>query len=488
MRGTAETDVLIIGAGPVGMTAAAVLAEYGVRCRIVDRRPGPATGTRCTNLWPATLDAMAFMGLDVGALVEGSQPMRHKVFHLGESSFSSDLTEYGAVSPVPLIQSQDVVDGMLRDRLAGLGVKPEYGIEATRVRADADGVTVDLVPAGDSGAVEHVRAGWLVAALGADGGTEELLGVRRVVREFPGVRVLHADARLRDREGIGPDEEHIHLVAARSAGFVPMPDGSHRLFMVAPHDGGPPPSAAEVVAAVAEVSGRDLVPETPGCPWQVLPVSRIAETFRMGRVLLVGGSATALPLTVHGMNNGMQDAVNLAWKLGMVVRGTGDERLLDSYTVERRRIARGLLEVTEKVLALGTREDSEATHAPRFKQGKVDMCTQPTVTYRESPLSDDHGRPEGPRAGDPMPGLYDPSGGDRPRCTEWTLLVPETCAGGPVPHAELRALANEHRALRLRVTAPGPAVHLVRPDGFVGFRGPATATIALRDYVARFLR
>ncbi|WP_157996037.1 FAD-dependent monooxygenase [Thermomonospora amylolytica] len=367
MQRNTEVDVLVIGAGPVGMTAAAVLAEYGVRLRIVDRRPGPDSGTRCTNLWPATLDAMAFMGLDVGELLERSQPMRHKVFHLGEDSFSSDLTEYGAVSPVPLTQSQDVVDAMLTARLERFGVAIEYGVEACRVDPDDDGVTVVLRPAGPASdaPAERVRAGWLVAAQGMGTGAEELLGVRRTVRSFPGVRILHADARLENRDGIGPDEEHIYLAASRSAGLVPLPGGLHRLFLMEPDPaGGERPGAREIVSAVARVSGLPLTAVEPACPWWARPESRIAETFRLGRVLLAGGSATALPLTVHGMNNGMQDAFNLAWKLGMVVRGLGDEVLLDSYTVERRRVARKLVEVTERVLGMGTSEDSQATHGP----------------------------------------------------------------------------------------------------------------------------
>ncbi|MBA9005541.1 FAD-dependent monooxygenase [Thermomonospora cellulosilytica] len=492
MQRNTEVDVLVIGAGPVGMTAAAVLAEYGVRLRIVDRRPGPDSGTRCTNLWPATLDAMAFMGLDVGELLERSQPMRHKVFHLGEDSFSSDLTEYGAVSPVPLTQSQDVVDAMLTARLERFGVAIEYGVEACRVDPDDDGVTVVLRPAGPASdaPAERVRAGWLVAAQGMGTGAEELLGVRRTVRSFPGVRILHADARLENRDGIGPDEEHIYLAASRSAGLVPLPGGLHRLFLMEPDPaGGERPGAREIVSAVARVSGLPLTAVEPACPWWARPESRIAETFRLGRVLLAGGSATALPLTVHGMNNGMQDAFNLAWKLGMVVRGLGDEVLLDSYTVERRRVARKLVEVTERVLGMGTSEDSQATHGPRIRQGRVDMRTQPSVTYRQSPLSQDQGRPGGPQAGDPMPGLLDLAAGTRPCCTEWTLLVPRDSAGAPpVPLAELRALADKYAAVRLRLTEPGSTVHLVRPDGHIAFRGPVDDPAALAGYAARFLR
>lgn len=492
MQRNTEVDVLVVGAGPVGMTAAAVLAEYGVRLRIVDRRPEPHSGTRCTNLWPATLDAMAFMGLDVGELLERSQPMRRKVFHLGEESFSSDLAECGAVSPVPLTQSQDVVDAMLEARLERSAVRVERGLEACRVEQDEDGVTVTLRPTRPDGEapVERVRAGWLVAAQGLGADAEGLLDVRRTVRGFPGVRILHADARLESRAGIGPDEEHIYLAASRSAGLVPLPGGLHRLFLMEPDPAdGTRPGAREIVSAVARLSGLPLTPVEPACPWRVRPESRIAETFRVGRVLLAGGSAVTLPLTVHGMNNGMQDAFNLAWKLGMVVRGLGYEVLLDSYTVERRRAARRLVEVTERVLGMGTSEDSQATHGPRIRQGRVDMRTQPSVTYRHSPLSQDRGRSGGPQAGDPMPGLLDLAAGIRPRCTEWTLLAPRDADGRPPASlAELRALADEYAVMRLRLTEPGTTVHLVRPDGHIAFRGPVDDPAALAGYAARFLR
>ncbi|WP_283133368.1 FAD-dependent monooxygenase [Rhizohabitans arisaemae] len=482
-----DVDVIVAGAGPVGLTAAVTLAGYGVRCRIVDGRPGPQPGTRCCNLWPATLSALSLAGVPVGELAVRAQPMRAKVFHLGRDAFRHELNEPDHPWPTPLICPQEVTERVLTRQLERLGVRVEWGVRVTRVEQDDDAVTAVL-----SGK-DTAEAAWFVAATG-DAGTVPGLPGQPPATRYPGVGIAQLDARVFPAGRFPHDEEHVFLVESGTAGFVPLPGGRHRMFLMTGDllDGDAEPGVARVVSALRDATGLDIRPEAEPCLWTARPRSRVAGSFRSGRFLLAGGAATLLPMTVQGMNSGVQDAFNLGWKLAHVVRGSAPPFLLDSYDAERRRVALELAERTGRVLEYGTSADPEATHRPRLSVGRVDVRTQPPVVYRESPLSvdrwpgDDRGLPGIAAGGRPPAGLVPGVSAGGPG---WTLLVFPGLSGREGPAAPA-ALARRHGA-EVRVVADGyapvPAICLVRPDGHAGLCGPAGDLDSLRRYLTGVL-
>jgi 2-polyprenyl-6-methoxyphenol hydroxylase-like FAD-dependent oxidoreductase len=474
-------DVLVAGAGPVGLTLAYAVARQGVACQVVDQAAHRPSGTRCPVLWPATLADLALVGLPVAKLAAGSVPLTRKVFHLDGDSFGHPLAEPASPWPAPLSVGQDRVERLLRDALGELGVPVSYGVRVCSVADRGDAVEVAL--AGPDGPYP-VLARYLVLALGDTAEAAALAGVARREKRFAGYRTIQADARLVPGRLPG-DEEHIFLADRRHVGFVPLPGGRHRVFVTVP-------TSQESAAAA-------VVPEVSGVPvdwleplWAVQPRSALAAVFHSGRYFLAGESAKTTPQPVHGLNSGIQDAVNLAWKLAEVVRGTAAEALLASYDQERRVVAEALLAKTERVFSYGTVASVDDGLRHRVQQRRYDVRTQPDVGYAGGPLT------LAPEAA-PASTIAALVGGrlpDLPVATDgqvttlfgvlpplrWTLLVHD--GGGTEPTGPaLRALTEPRPWLAVRRVRPLrsdpdlPELCLVRPDGYIAAaaaRGHAT--------------
>jgi len=462
-------QVIVVGAGPVGLAVAHGLSLGGVDCRVLDRSAGPPTGSRCPILWPATLHALVTLGLPVAALADRAVPVRRKVFHLAGDSFGHGLDDPAGPWPVPLSAGQDVLEAVLRDALARRGVAVEYGTRVAAVTDDGDGVLVDVAGGGRS----RLRAEYLVLALGDSAEGAALAGVDRTVRAFAPLRAIAADASLSRPPAdasagrLPADEEHIFLGDGAQVGFVPMPGGRHRVSVTfsAGDDG---------LAAVRRLTG--VQPRWLDEPWLVEPASALAATFHNGRLVLVGESAKTVAQRTHGLNSGLQDAANLAWKLAAVVRGAADPRLLHTYTAERHAVARSLLERTERVLQHAA---SGPALRARVRERRHDLRTQPEVSYAGGPLTGRSDFPDTP-AGAPLPQanvvcdgrvmrLYDVLALGR-----WTALVRAP-----------RSAAHPEVVVRAVTPAPGeaelPELCLVRPDGYVAMAGAVSEVDTLLD-------
>jgi 2-polyprenyl-6-methoxyphenol hydroxylase-like FAD-dependent oxidoreductase len=460
---TPALDVLIAGAGPVGLTLAYALARQGVACRVVDRARHRPTGTRCPVLWPATLTDLAVTGLAVSELAAGSVPLARKVFHLDGDAFGHGLAEPACPWPTPISAGQDRVERLLRRELRGLGVPVGHGVRVCAVDQRDEGVAVMLD--GPDGR-HQMAARYLVLALGDTAEAATLAGVARPERPFAGYRTLQADARVANGH-LPRDEEHIFLSGQRHVGFVPLPGGRHRVFVTLPAD--QVPDAADVVAQVSGVPVDWLEP-----PWTVEPRSGLAGTFHTGRCFLVGESAKSTPQPVHGLNSGIQDAVNLAWKLGAVLNGTAAPELLATYDSERRPVAEALVERTERIFAYGTSTNVDGELRERVRQRRHDVRNQPDVGYAGGPLALD-ALPDAPAVGGrladasvEMDGRVTTLFGVLPTL-RWTLLVRDRAAAGTA----LQALTRDRPWLAVRRVRPRPGgvdmpeLCLVRPDGYV---------------------
>jgi 2-polyprenyl-6-methoxyphenol hydroxylase-like FAD-dependent oxidoreductase len=460
-------DVLIAGAGPVGLAVAHGLARDGVDCRLVDQRPAGAAGSRCPVLWPATLHALTMLGLPVAELAGASVPVARKVFHLAGDSFGHGLDDPAGPWPLPLSAGQEALERLLRDALNQFGVTVEYGVRVVTAAEVDDGVLVDVV--GASGR-DRLCARYLVLALGDSRDAYALAGVGGVARGFSPARALAADGVLTGA-GLPDDEEHIFLTDAGHVGFLPLPGGRHRVSLTLPRDDGR--SATAALDHVRRHSGVSV--RWAESPWHREPRSSLATAFHNGRRFLVGESAKTAPQWAHGLNGGIQDAANLAWKLAAAARGDAGHGLLDSYTVERHAVARTLLAGTERVLRFA---GSPRTLRTRFRERRYDLKGQPEVIYAGGPLTagaDDHPvvpagarLPQAPVVCDgAATTLYDVLAPGR-----WTALVrpPALAASGrPRPHP----VGRDRPCLAVRQVSPLrsgsglPPLCLVRPDGYV---------------------
>ncbi|TCK30962.1 2-polyprenyl-6-methoxyphenol hydroxylase-like FAD-dependent oxidoreductase [Ancylobacter aquaticus] len=511
-----DASVLVVGAGPVGLTLAAELARHGVRARIVDALAAPLPYCRAIGVTPRSLEMFEDMGvagemIDAGLWLDGvrmllpGQPprdIRHDF---------SDLP-YSALG-VPQYETERV----LAAHLARFGIAPERGVTLASLAQDGEAVRVELdgphgretasfrFVVGCDGAHSAVRKALGIAFEGEGWPFEFMLGDVAIDWDVPRGLALFA---VKPIEEAPPD-----LFVA-----VPLPDrGRYRVSAMAPARLSAPagggtdhgiqadrPGAS--LADLQEVADR-LLPERAtlhDMRWSsIFRISmRLAQNYRDRSVFIAGDACHIHPPTGgQGMNTGMQDAYNLAWKLALVAKGEAAANLLDSYEAERRPVA-------EAVIARTTDESRNFG-----KRGTGDRLadTQVLVSYRGGPLAPTAGK--GLSAGDRMPdvqGLRRHGLGfplrlyEVLRGTRFVLLVPVD----ETPAAVEALAADLHRrwpgVLRVVVVAPGgsapeevPGIEvlvdaagtftatfgssqawLVRPDNYLGWCGPTDTVSA----------
>ena len=458
-------DVLIAGAGPTGLTLALDLARRGVRCRIVDQAPAVQVGSRGRGLQPRTLEVLDDLGLVDAVIAHGGPYPPLRVHQDGQVVWEGAMSERIAPSPdVPYpnlwMVPQWRTVGLLRDRLAELGVRVEPGAALTAMEQDTAGVTVTL---NDS---ERVRVGWLVGADGGRSATRRLLGVPFEGTSDETVRVLVADVRV---EGLARDTWHLWRPAddpKAMIGLCPLP-GTDAFQLTIPNPSCDLSTLETIAGYVAQRTGRADLRLTEVL-WQSewRPNIRLATRFRVGRVFLAGDAAHVHPPAGgQGLNTGVQDAYNLGWKLGAVLAGAPDS-LLDSYEAERLPVAAHVLGLSDRLLQAAVKSQGD----PAVLQRGMDE-RQLGITYRDGPLArDDRDRPGTVVAGDRAPD--GPVGDGRRlfdvfRGPQFTLLGFGVDAGVRVTDPE---------AFRI-YDVDGGTLILVRPDGYIGAIARDRATI-----------
>ncbi|WP_017596484.1 FAD-dependent monooxygenase [Nocardiopsis potens] len=478
-------DVLVIGAGPSGLTLAADLARRGVRCRVVDRRPEPLPGARCPNLWRRTLYALDRVGLDPEALRADSVEMRAKVFHVGGESVSVPLREDPDDDrwPFPLLVRQDRQEEMLSALAERHGCPVRRGTEASLLARERDSVLVGL--RSESGE-ERVRAAWVVAADGEDGPTRRAAGAAWTSRPHGDITWWQLDTGIEGLD-LPPAQEDLFHAPRRHVGLVPLAGGRYRLFLAAPAAEAPAaPGTAEVEEAVRGILGDGVRLTAPEHLWRRTPLQGNADRWVLGRVLLLGDAARVFPMPVHGLNTGIQDAADLGWKLAAVVRGDASPALLETYETERRGIAEVLMRRGEHVLRAGVSEDPAAALAPILRERRPRVRTEPAGSYETGPLTLQARHSLSDCAGDWIAParVAAPEGArtvaDLQRDGRWLVLSP--------PGAALRV---EHPLDPLTVEDARPErsgrVLVVRPDGYVGAEIPLSGERAAAQDVRSYL-
>ncbi|MFD4027507.1 FAD-dependent monooxygenase [Streptomyces sp. NPDC058576] len=342
-----EVDVLIVGAGPTGLFTACELLRRGVGVRLIDRADAPATVPKALALWPRALDLLTDLGIG-DAVRDAALPIT------GFSYFSGGepLASFTVPEPLrPLHLPQTETERLLTERLLALGGKVEYG---TRLLAlddvdfrgpiDAtDGVTA-VLECGEAG-VRRVRASFVVGADGAASTVRGALGIGFEGSTYP------LSFALIDTEVDGPLPAGELLYYQRPSGtlmIAPQSRDVFRILAVLPYDGRGPEPRVSVPMMQELLDERGPGGVTITRPhWQTVyrVHARTATEYQRGRVFLAGDSAHVhSPAGGQGMNNGLQDGYQLAWKTAAVLRGDSPASLLDDYTSER-------VEATNRIVA-----------------------------------------------------------------------------------------------------------------------------------------
>jgi 2-polyprenyl-6-methoxyphenol hydroxylase-like FAD-dependent oxidoreductase len=495
-------DVLIVGAGPTGLTLACALAETGVGFRIVDALATAPTGSRGKGLQPRSLELFDNLGIVEQVIANGVFDLPIRSYDASGNFTVQALYEKGrprpdAPYPAPLMTPQWRVEEALRDRLRQLNASVAFGEALTRLTQDEDGVAAELAGAAGSTAI---RARWLVGCDGGKSAVRHIAGIAFLGETLETHRMMVADFCA-----AGLDRDHWHMWRSEE-GFValcPLPSTNAFQFQASIAPGQESEPSLEVCQRLLERrTGRfDIRLSDP--TWISLWRAniRMVDRYRAGRIFIAGDAAHVhSPAGGQGMNTGIQDACNLAWKLAAVLGGA-DAALLDTYQEERLPIAAGVLGLSTEIM-----NATVATRAIAFRRDERTL--QLTLGYRGSSLSKEM-RPEGAglRAGDrapDAPGLVGPHGVRRifdllrgPHIailgfgSQWRPLIDACVArfGGAVKGWTIVSHPGDPRHYFdaegfARAAYGEEALFVVRPDNYIGLATAQTDETAVTAYLS----
>ncbi|MCO5968052.1 FAD-dependent oxidoreductase [Actinoallomurus soli] len=520
-----DVDVLIAGAGPVGLTAALQLARWGVDVRVVDAAPGPATTSRALNTHSRTLELYDQMGI-LGDIAPFGVRVNAFVRHLDDGPLRLDYDYTGLETRFPymFMVDQVITERVLRGHAAAAGATVEWNTALRSFTQDGAGVRAVLENAGGEEEIVQARYLW-----GCDGGHSIVRKSLRLPLQGESTYTwLIADAVV--DTPVARDALHWMFPPDGLVMLFPFPD-PHKWRLLDTTGEGDPNRPEEVAARFSakfsQALGRETRVETPTWVSTFTIQQRAVPAMHVGRCFVSGDAAHVhSPASGQGMNTSIQDAANLAWKLAMVLRGEADPGLLETYDAERVPVGQALLASTGEVMevAMTTGEDGRDSDYAFLRQ-LIRGMSGLALDYAGSPLTTGGGNASG--AAGPRPGerltQVGAADADSPGWTVlreairrpgWHLLVfapadaPRTAPAwlrthlivphGPGPERHRHegpglGTALIHDAdLRLRQTLGAGAGDwiLVRPDGYLAARGSGFTPEALGHILARvpFLR
>ena len=499
-------EVLIVGAGPTGLVLALWLTRLGVQVRIVDHAAEPGTTSRAVAVQARTLEFYRQIGLADSVITRGREVSAANLWVAGRLVARAVFGPMGrGISPYPyaFIFPQDEHERLLIDRLSDAGVEVERETAFVGLEERDAGIIARLVRAGSR--VDFCKAAFVAGCDGAHSRLREVLSIG-----FAGGTYEHLFY-VADVEAHGPamnGDIHVALDRTDFLAVFPLTD-AHRARLVGT-------VRRELEAARRESLTWDDV-STRVIEWMRIDVERVnwfstyhvhhrvADRFRSGRAFLLGDAAHVhSPVGGQGMNTGIGDAVNLAWKLAAVLRGRAGIPILDTYESERIAFARRLVETTDQAFT-GVTSSSLTARTLRlhlvpallpglltieaFRRLAFRTVSQTVINYRRSALSE--GRAGRVHGGDRLPWVpLDTSDRGADNFTPLTSLDWQVhIYGNALP--EIRAVCAElHLALHEFGWQPAmeraglrqDALYLLRPDGYVALAVPAQSASELTAY------
>lgn len=534
------TDVLIVGAGPTGLTLTAQLGRYGVPCRIIESASAPTDKSKAIALHARTLECFAAMGIAERAVADGIRARGFDFFAhrapLCHAHFTTDLdTPY----PFILMLPQSETECLLIARLADLGISVERNTTLTGFVQDASGVTATLTH--PERYEETVRCRWLVGCDGAHSTVRHVLNL-----PFAGSSYEHTYwlADLHVRWALAHDEAHAFLGERGFLFAFPIPEAK-RYRLIAkwdePEQAAAEPTLADMQRLMDRLGPAGTTLTDPVWLTAFRLHHRKVTRYQQGRVFVAGDAAHIhSPAGGQGMNTGIQDADNLAWKLALVAQGQANPVLLESYHDERNAVGTQVLRQTDLmfralnvrsplVRTLGYRLLSLLMSRRSFVRQMQMALSGLTIRYRTNPIVMNDGKRRGLRAGTRAPDAPLVTLSGAATCLwslpptghplQYTLLLFSGPKPAPDDFARLAAIRQmierEYRhtvTIRLIVAGDGvktdaswdgiraddpdltahrryrakkPALFLIRPDGYLGFRSQPASGDAAQAYLRR---
>ena len=340
-------DVIVAGGGPTGVMLASELRLHDVQALVLEKDAEPTRVVRALGLHARSIEVMDQRGLLERFLALGKQ---YPVGGFGFAGISKPAPDrLDTAHPYVLGIPQTITDRLLTEHATELGVEIRRGCELVGLSQDDHGVTVELADG------TRLRSRYLVGCDGGRSTVRKLLGVG-----FPG-EPTKRETLLGEMEVAVPPETLTAVIAEvrktlKGFGAVPLGDGVYRVVVPAEgvsEDRTVPPTLEEVRQQLRVFAGTDFGVHSPRWLSRFGDATRLAERYRVGRVLLAGDAAHIHPPTGgQGLNLGIQDAFNLGWKLAAEVNGWAPEGLLDSYHTERRPVAADVLDNTRAQMEL----------------------------------------------------------------------------------------------------------------------------------------
>lgn len=430
-----DTDIVIVGAGPIGLTLACALRHHGVRCRIFERKTGQSGDSKGHNLLARSQELLGAIGVRE-ALAAKSYPVLDTQILLEQKPLAR-LNTRASESPynATLFSGQDTIEGVLADAISERGGCVERGRPMLSVEEDGDGVNVVVGHGSDEADAaggenegerqqpERLRCRYLVGADGVKGAVRKAVGLDFPLTRMEGRSTRQIDAKLTWRRSTEFDQGWFFLYPNGFAGVLPVWEGRYRLFFIEDEAEMPErePTLAEMVDRAREVTGDETFSLTEPVWFSYGHFSHgVAPAYAKGRVFLAGDAGhNTLPIGGQGMNAGLHDAVGLAWRLAMTLAGEGGPDVLGSYGPERggahaelnEQQVRGFKQLMYRGRLADAAVGAVSGLIPNLASrvfGGSDL-EQLTLTYPESALSEDHFSPlnparrGAPRAGDRAP-------------------------------------------------------------------------------------
>jgi 2-polyprenyl-6-methoxyphenol hydroxylase-like FAD-dependent oxidoreductase len=499
------TDVLIVGAGPTGLMLANQLGRRGIHATIIDRHSGPAQQTRAMAVHARTLEIYRKLGIAEQAVALGRPGNGSNMWSRGRLRAHIPFKGMGeglSAFPYVLMLGQDDNERIMGDHLRRWNIDVSWNTELVALSQEPAHVVATIKK--PDGSTSTVTAAYVAGCDGARSSVREMNGIA-----FPGAPYEHVFF-VADTEAVGPmvpDDVNVFLWRTGFHLYFPMrgPDRWRVIGILPRHlRDRDDLTFPELVPSLQQEGAAGL--SFKSCSW--LSTYRIhhrcTERFRDRRCFLLGDAAHVhSPMGGQGMNTGLQDAYNLAWKVALVTSRRADPAMLDSYEAERLPVAHRLLATTDRAFRVVVADNwlaatlrtwivpnlaALAMTRKRAQRAAFRALSQIDISYPQSPLSKtlEGVDANAPRAGERFPWLRLRFRTDGPRedlfekldDTRFNLLV----IGQPSPstdHLGLRDLLDVHaipsdrdnEGELARASINGPAYYLLRPDGHVGLAG-----------------